>query len=384
MWRVCTCHERPPPVSARRVVVIGGGVMGSAAAWRLAGRGDEVTLLERFWPGHDRGSSHGTSRIFRLAYADPFYVDLAVRALPLWREAEEVTGRRVLTLTGAVDHGPSAVIEALREALSRAGRPAERLAPEQVAERWPGLRADTSALFHPEAGRLHADEAVAAFQQAARDRGARVRHGARVTGLSLQGEGAAVRVEGEDELRADAVVVAAGSWTASLLTGDRGPLRRLPALRVTQEQPVHFPAGDALSWPSFIHHPGAALPAAGRTVDGVYGLGSVDGVKAGFHGIGPVADPDHRDRTPDPGTVAALAAYAERWLPGVRHTAPDPLTCLYTTTVQRDFIADRQGPVTVLGGCSGHAFKFAPVLGELAAALVHGSPGPDRFTLNRP
>ncbi|MFD6300960.1 FAD-dependent oxidoreductase [Streptomyces sp. NPDC060235] len=372
-------------MSVRRVVVVGGGAMGSAAAWRLAARGDDVTLLERFRPGHDRGSSHGTSRIFRLAYADPFYVDLTVRALPLWQRLEEATGRRILTLTGAVDHGPAAVIEALHEGLTRVGRPAERLVPDQVAERWPGLRADTSALYHPEAGRLHADESVAAFQQAARDHGADVQHGVRVSGVSVEGDSVRVRVEGQEDIRADAVVVAVGSWTADLLVnGSDGPLRSLPALRVTQEQPAHFPAADPLSWPSFIHHPGAALPAVGPTVDGVYGLGSVEGVKAGFHGIGPVVDPEHRDRTPDAETVRALAAYAERWLPGVEHTAPEPLTCLYTTTKQHDFIADRQGPVTVLGGCSGHAFKFAPVLGELAADLIHGHPGPDRFRLDRP
>lgn len=358
--------------------------MGSAAAWRLAARGGEVTLLERFRPGHDRGSSHGTSRIFRLAYTDPFYVDLAVRALPWWRRLEEETGREVLSLTGAVDHGPAAVTDALYEALTAAGRPAERLVPEQVAERWPGLRADTGAVFHPEAGRLHADEAVAAFQQAARAHGADVRHGVRVTGVSVRGDGVRVVTEADGEWRADAVVAAVGAWTPALLAGGASaPVSGVPALRVTQEQPAHFPAADPLSWPSFIHHPGAALPAQGPTADGVYGLGSTDGVKAGFHGIGPVVDPDRRDRTPDAATLRALAAYAERWLPGVEHTAPDPLTCLYTTTVDHDFLVDRQGPVTVLGGCSGHGFKFASVIGELAASLVHGEPGPSRFALGR-
>ncbi|MFE0731494.1 FAD-dependent oxidoreductase [Streptomyces antibioticus] len=370
-------------MSVRRVVVIGGGVMGSAAAWRLAARGGEVTLLERFRPGHDRGSSYGTSRIFRLAYADPFYVDLAVRSLPLWRRLEEETGRRVLSPTGAVDHGPAAVTDALFETLTAAGRPVERMVPDQVAERWPGLRADTGAVFHPEAGRLHADDAVAAFQQSARAHGAEVRHGVRVTGVRvLDSGGARVVSEAGEEWTADAVVVAVGGWTPALLgDGASAPVSGLPALRVTQEQPAHFPAADPLSWPSFIHHPGAALPATGRSTDGVYGLGSTDGVKAGFHGIGPVVDPDHRDRTPDAATLDALAAYAERWLPGVDHTAPDPLTCLYTTTVDHDFLVDRQGPVTVLGGCSGHAFKFASFLGELAASLVHGEPGPARFAL---
>ncbi|MFJ6728594.1 FAD-dependent oxidoreductase [Streptomyces sp. NPDC091281] len=370
---------------ARRIVVVGGGVMGSAAAWRLAARGERVTLLERFEPNHDRGSSHGTSRIFRLAYADPFYVDLAVRALPLWRRLEEETGRDVLTLNGCLDHGPAAATDALFDTLTAAGRPVERLAPEAVAERWPGLRADTSAVFHPEAGRLHADEAVAAFQQAARALGADVRHGVRVTGVALSGDEVRVVTEAEEEWRADAVVVTVGGWTPGLLGGGwELPLTGLPALRVTQEQPAHFPAPDPLAWPSFIHHPGAALPAEGLSVSGVYGLGSADGVKAGFHGVGAVADPDRRDRSPDAGALGALAAYAERWLPGVEHTAGEPVTCLYTTTPDHDFVIDRQGPVTVLGGFSGHGFKFASAIGELAASLVAGEPGPSRFALGRP
>jgi sarcosine oxidase len=142
--------------------------MGSSAAWHLAARGERVTLFEQFTPCHDRGSSHGSSRIFRLAQPDPFHVALAVRALPLRRRLEEETGRRLLELTGAVDHGPAEATRALHDALAAAGRPSEFLTPAQVAERWQGLRADTSALFHPEAGRLHADDAVTAFQQAAR------------------------------------------------------------------------------------------------------------------------------------------------------------------------------------------------------------------------
>lgn len=128
-----------------------------------------------------------------------------MRSLPLWR-LEEETGRQVLTLTGAVDHGPAATTEALYEALTVAGHRAERLAPEEVAERWPGLRADTGAVFHPEAGRLHADEAVTAFQQAARAHGAEVRHCVRVTGLSVLGDDE-VRVitDTEEELHADAM-----------------------------------------------------------------------------------------------------------------------------------------------------------------------------------
>lgn len=362
---------------SRHIVVVGGGAMGSSAAWHLAAGGARVTLFEQFTPGHDRGSSHGSSRIFRLAYPDPFYVTLAVRALPLWRRLEEETGRHLLELTGAVDHGPAAATTALHDALTALGRPSELLTPAQAGERWPGLRADTSALFHPEAGRLHADDAVAAFQQAARQHGARIRHGVRVTRIAVRGERAEVITDGEEAVIADAVVLAAGSWTpdrsAGLVTG-------LPPLRVTQEQPVHFPAADALDWPSFIHHGGAGLPPGAA----VYGLGSTDGVKTGFHGVGPVVDPDHRDRATDLSALGRLQRYAARWLPGVDSTTPTATTCLYTTTPDEDFVIDRQGPLTVLAGFSGHGFKFASLVGALAADLAGGAPGLSRFALGPP
>src|ERR1700709_379232 len=122
---------------ANRVVVIGGGVMGASAAWHLAGRGHDATLREQYQPGHTEGSSHGSSRIFRLAYPDPFYVSLAARALPLWRQLEQESGLELLSLTGAVDHGPTAAIEALHGELRAGGHAARLLTPEQAAERWP-------------------------------------------------------------------------------------------------------------------------------------------------------------------------------------------------------------------------------------------------------
>ncbi|MFJ9948454.1 FAD-dependent oxidoreductase [Kitasatospora sp. NPDC091207] len=356
------------------VVVVGGGVMGSSAAWRLAARGHRVTLLEQFGPGHDRGSSHGSSRIFRLAYPEAFYVDLAVRALPLWRRLEREADAELLALTGAVDHGPAAVTSALHGVLTAAGRPAELLDPAQVAERWPGLRADTSALFHPEAGRLHADHCVAAFQRAAGGHGAVVRHGVRVGRLTVRDRGVELETDGAEVIRAQHVVVAVGGWAPSVLSE---LVPGLPPMRVTEERPVHFPAAAPLDWPSFIHHGGAGLASAA----GVYGLGSADGVKVGFHGVGPVVDPDHRADRPDAGAVEQVQEYARRWLPGVDHGAPTASTCLYTTTPDHDFVIDRRGPVTVLAGFSGHGFKFAPVLGELAADLVEGRPAASRFAL---
>ncbi|WP_327267372.1 FAD-dependent oxidoreductase [Streptomyces sp. NBC_01218] len=362
---------------APSTVIVGGGVMGASAAWRLAARGHRVTVLERFGPGHDRGSSHGSSRIFRLTYADPWYVQLALRALPLWRRLEEETGRPVLTVTGAVDHGSPATVRELAATLAAAGRPGALLSPAQAAERWPGLRADTSVLLHAEGGRLHADAAVAALLAAAAGLGADVRHGVRVRALRRTGSGVVAETGAGERVVADTAVVAVGGWSPSVLPD---LVDGLPPLRVTQEQPLHFAVDDALRWPAFVHHPGAGFDEPG----GVYGLGSADGVKVGFHAVGPVVDPDHRDRTPDPLAAARLEAYVRTWLPGLASAAPEPVTCLYTSTPDHDFVVDRQGPVTVLAGFSGHGFKFAPALGELAADLVEGRPGARRFALGRP
>lgn len=361
-----------------RVVIVGGGVLGSSAAWHLAGRGHAITVLEQFEPEHDRGSSHGSSRIFRVAYTNRVYIDLAVQALPLWRQVEEESETPVLTLTGAIDHGPESAVGALFDALLAAGQSVERLSIEAVAERWPGLRADSSAIYHRNAGRLHADHAVRALQTAAVRRGAEVLHQARVERITPRSDGVSEVITADQRVRvADLVVVAVGGWAPQMLSG---LVTGVPTLRVTQEQPAHFPAAEPLTWPSFVHHGGAGLAAS----FGVYGLGSDDGVKVGFHAIGPVVDDlSTRDRRIDLVTQNRLQEYAAAWLPGVNADRPESLTCLYTSTPDHDFVVDRQGPIVVMTGCSGHGFKFGSVIGALAADLVEGRSGVGQFALGR-
>jgi sarcosine oxidase len=359
-----------------RVVVIGGGVVGAASAWRLAARGHRVTLLEQFAGGHHHGASHGTSRIFRHAYTDPTYVDLAGRALRGWLRLERSTGADVFRRTGAVDHGDPAAIQLLARSLRQAGLEFELLSPRAAGQRWPGIRFDTVALHHADAGRLHADRAVDALWRAARQAGADVRELTPVREIRSNAHGLDVVLD-DDVLRPDQLVVAAGAWSEKLLTGRLG----LPQLRTTQEQPAHFASSIELQrWPSFIHHPGAGLIRPG----GIYGLASVDGVKIGEHGTGPEVDPDHRDHRPDPAGVQRLRSYARAWLPGVDADSADPLTCLYTTTPDHNFIIDRAGSIVVTAGFSGHGFKFGPALGDLVVDLVEARrPGFDLFSLRR-
>ena len=358
-------------------LVVGGGAMGSAAAWQLARRGVDVALLERFEPGHANGASHGTSRIFRTSYADPTYVSLALRAEGLWRELEDESGADLLTVTGGVDHGVGPHVAAIAEALDTLGLPHAWLTPEAAAERWPGLRFSGPALFHPNSGRLHADRSVQALQDVAAARGAQVEHRTRVTSIDVLGDDL-VRVDTETgSWTARRVVVAAGAWAADLLAD----LVPLPRIVVTQEQPAHFvPYRADADWPSFTHQPGDDEPGA-SAFGGIYGLSSgAEGVKVGFHGTGPRVHPDHRDFLPELSQLAALREYVRAWLAGVDADRAVPISCTYATTPDANFVIDRVGPVVVAAGFSGHGFKFVPAIGELLADLTVGRRAPALFS----
>src|SRR3954462_2626420 len=121
------------------VVVVGGGAMGAASARALAMRGRRVANVEQFEEEHGRGSSHGPSRIFRLAYQDASYVPLAQRALTLWRELSEECGTPLLDTTGGIDHGPPEVLDEIADGLAVQGATSQRLTAPDAMQRWPGM-----------------------------------------------------------------------------------------------------------------------------------------------------------------------------------------------------------------------------------------------------
>lgn len=371
-------------------VVIGGGAMGSATAWQLARRGRSVLLLERFPPGHVNGASHGASRNFNTAYADPTYVAMLAEALPLWRGLEAETGARLLEQVGIVNHGPNPSFDAVAAALHGAGIGAEFLAPEAAGERWPGIRFDGRVLHTPDAGRLNADAAVSALQAAAVAAGAEIRHRSSALRLEVLGD-ERVRVTTETEvIEARRAVVTVGAWTSGLLAG----VLPVPRLVVTQEQPAHFALRDrspdaaaraAAEWPGFNHAFDPADPRYDHWYSPVYGMYTPgQGVKAGWHGVGPVTDPDARSFRPEPVQLAALQRYVRDWLPGADPDVLEPVSCTYTTTADEDFVLDRVGPVVVGAGFSGHGFKFTPAIGRILADLAtDAGPAPARFALGR-
>jgi sarcosine oxidase len=331
--------------------------MGAATAWWLARDGREVVLLEQFAAGHTRGSSHGGSRIFRLAYDLPRYVRMAQLALPLWRELEEETGTTLLETTGGFDHGDPTGLQLVAEALDTQGAPFEFLTPGAAAERWPAFRFAGDVLFQPDAGRCRADATVAALHQAAAALGADIRFEEGAVAIEPVLDDVQVRTAHE-EYRARVIVLAAGAWLPKLAAG----LVPLPAMKVSQEQVFHFRPVDATAaWPSFIH----------LRDPFIYGLETPgEGIKVAEHHTGAEVDPDHRDFAIDPAGAARVREYVARWIPGVD---PDPVTqttCLYTTTPTEDFHITRDGPFVVVSACSGHGFKFTPLVGRMAADLV--------------
>jgi sarcosine oxidase len=364
--------SRLPPVIRSDVIVVGGGAMGSAAAWWLARRGRDVTLLEQYEQGHCRGSSHGGSRIFRLAYPDPVYINMAKAALPLWRELEEDAGRGLLETTGGLDHGDPGMVSAISAALRACSVTCQQLTRYEAAERWPMFRFDGPVCFQPDAGRCLADATVRALQDRATHYGAALHFEETAVQVEANGDGIAVTTPA-DRYEAPVAVIAAGAWVERLISSTLP----LPPLTVTQEQPFHFAALRFGAWPSFIHYRQPAI----------YGLETPgEGIKVAEHHTGVrVDDLDRRTFAVDPTGRQRVIDYVDDWIPGLIAEPSSETTCLYTTTPSEDFVIDRRGPLVVAAGFSGHGFKFTPLVGRMLADLVVGGDGPGRrFALPGP
>ncbi|HJY99734.1 MAG TPA: FAD-dependent oxidoreductase, partial [Streptosporangiaceae bacterium] len=208
-------------MSAERVdvVVIGAGLAGSATARALARRGRSAVVLEAFQPGHRRGSSHGSARIFRRAYPDPLYVQLTGEAQRLWRQLADEAGEELVLTTGGIDFGPAREQEKLYEILGAFGVPAELISPGEAAERWPGVAFGTDpVMFHPDAGVIDAERAMGAMRALAEAQGVQIHYNSPVLSVAASADGAEVRTA-ERSWRARAVVVAAGPWAEPLIGG---------------------------------------------------------------------------------------------------------------------------------------------------------------------
>jgi sarcosine oxidase len=357
------------------VIVVGGGAMGSAAAAHLAAAGQRVLLLERFSPGHEGGSSHGLTRIIRLAYFEhPSYVPLLRRAYELWFALEGRSGETLLHRTGGLDIGAEGtrVFEGSLASCGAHDLPHEVLDGDALTRRFPAWRVPrgTRAVLQPDAGFLLPERCIAAHLAMARAHGADVRFEERVREwASLNGRVRVTTDRGAYE--AGQLVLAAGAWM-----GDVAP--SLASRLVVERQVLGwFEVADRdlfapARFPIFVHE------AAEGTFYGFPEFG-VPGLKIGrYHHRAECVDPDSMDRTVGAADERVLRDGLARYLPGANGARLDARTCLFTNTRDEHFIVARDpsaSEVLLLSPCSGHGFKFASVIGEVASELVtRGSP----------
>jgi sarcosine oxidase len=351
------------------IVVLGGGTMGTAAAWALGKRGLQSVVLEQFRHVHDQGSHGGETRVIRHAYAEsPEYVPLVRRADELWRELEATTGEQVLVRSGGLELAAPGYghARAARASADEHGLTYEWLAADEVESRWPAFRVpdDWDALYSPDSGFLLTEPALRGMADAARALGATVMEETRAVAWGATPD--AIWVETPvARYEAGALIVTAGAWSTRTLADLHVPIHVLRKTLWWQEvdDPRRF---EPERFPVFI----TDSPAGEIYGFPVYG---VPGLKIANHAGGQVVDPETVDRSTRPGENQDCLALAAHVLPGVGSRVVKSAVCLYAMTPDTDFIIDRHPAlphVAIGAGFSGHGFKFAPAIGELLAGLV--------------
>jgi sarcosine oxidase len=357
-------------MSEPHIIVVGLGAMGSAALCQLARRGVRATGLEQFAPGHDRGSSHGPTRIMRLAhFENAAYVPLMRRAYALWRELENIAGQKLLHITGIAEIGPAdgEIVQGTLAAARNYDLDREIVDAGELMRRYPGFKIPQhyKAVLQPDGGYIEAERAIAATLGVAKAAGAVVRSGEKVLAIAPRGDGVRVTTD-RATIDADGAIMTAGPWLNALV-----PELRLP-LTVTRQVVGWFDPDDAAKFaedrfPVFIlesrHGTHYGLPAYGRR-----------GIKvAKHHHCNEAVEPDSCDRTVTAEDEAAIRAPLAQFLPGANGRLLDAQTCLYTMTPDGTFIIDRAPGcprLVIASPCCGHGFKFAPVVGEIVADLA--------------
>ena len=352
------------------VIVLGVGGMGSAACQQLASRGARVLGLEQFQLVHDRGSSHGETRIIRQAYFEhPDYVPLLLRTYELWRQLEQSTGRTLFDQVGLVMSGiaDGETISGAKTSANLHHLTIEELTASAANRRWPAFSFpdEHAVVFEPVAGMLRVEACVQAHLDRATGQGAEIHANEQVLSWTSTGNSVSVQTD-RGEYSAGNLVITAGAWASRSLQ-DLGlplqvlrkfvgwfPIRQGP-YRSDQGMPTYFfelPHGT------------------------FYGFPSIDGqtVKMAEHSGGqPVDDPTLVDRALHDFDLPRLSGFLQDHLPGLSPTPVRHSVCQYTMTPDQHFIVDRhpQWPnVALAAGFSGHGFKFAPVIGEALADLA--------------
>jgi len=351
-------------------IVVGAGAVGTAAAYHLASRGHKVVALDPHPPGHDKGSSHGGTRIIRLVYFEhPDYVPLLKRAFTLWQVLDETVDTKLLTRTGILQSGPpnGEVMAGMRDAAQAHGLPVESLTASDIATTYPGfrLRDGDDALFDPNGGILAVEDCVRAHATMAEMAGASFNIGERVVGWQEKGGQVQVVTEA-GTYSAERLVITPGAWAPGLLPATR---RYVHLLRKSL---FWFDAGDD----TYAIENGSPVFLFEQDSHTFYGFPAIDdkGIKLADHNNGrPLTVPEQLDRHVDPDELEAASLFLRHHLPRAGHQLNHHTTCMYTMSEDGHFVVDRYpgtNHVYFAAGLSGHGFKFASVLGEVLADLA--------------
>jgi sarcosine oxidase len=353
-------------------IVVGLGAMGSATTYHLAKRGQKVLALEQFSQGHAFGSSHGDSRIIRQQYFEhPLYVPLVQRAYELWRELEQVTYRKLMTITGGLMIGPpdDLVVSGALHSAREHGLPHQVLSADQIRERFPAFNPPPGhvAAWDPRAGFLIADACNEAHIDAARAKGADIRYGEPMRNWTANDDDVRVTTSA-GTYSAGKLVLTTGSWTKAAAAETELPLTIEREVLVWFDPSDEADLYDSSRFPIFCHEyePGHITFGVSRTARGV---------KAGIHHSRDFIDsPDAVERIVTEREIDQLRELLRGVLPDLASSRiADTGVCLYTNTPDDNFIIDWHpfhDRVLVCSPCSGHGFKFASVIGEVQADLL--------------
>jgi sarcosine oxidase len=360
--------------SAFDVIVVGLGAMGSATAYHLSKQHTKVLGLEAFLPAHDKGSSHGESRIIRQAYfEDPAYVPLVLRAYELWDELQNESNEDILSITGGVAIGSPqrGLITGCLKSARRNGREHDLLDAREMRQRFPQVAlADNEVAFYEEkAGYLKPEECIGQHLRCASKRGADLRFEEPVLSwrASQSGDGVSVTTE-KQTYQARSLVISVGPWFAELVPGVSMPVivsRRVMFWLKPTSQPSAF---DRRIFPIFIWEPeqGPLFYGCPRTRE-------AGDPKVGIHSGGEECTPSTIDRVINARDEMAIRSAIRSRIPTLNGEVSHAATCMYTMTPDEHFIIDAHPEypqVSLAAGFSGHGFKFSSVVGEILSDLA--------------
>jgi monomeric sarcosine oxidase len=353
-------------------IVLGAGAMGSAAAYHLAKAGQRVLLLEQFEIDHQKGSSYGFSRITRYAYENPIYVHLMKSVFPAWSALETEANEILFTRTGGLDFGRSDQKSLMNiiDSLDTEGVRYELWTAAEAEKHFPQFRFDPDMLiiYQGDGGILSASRCVRAHISLAEQHGAEICTNMPIVSITPQNDSVEIKTA-TDTFSAARLVIAAGSWAKSVLATLDLDLPLIPMqcqeAYFETDQPADY---EASRFPTFIAH---MLNVYDRAP---YGIASHEGsgLKVGFHGGKPVGQPSEINYIPDENESKRILAFTQRCLPGVQ-SARSSRVCMYTVTPDEHFLIDKHPAYSHIvfgGGCSGHSFKFSPLIGSILTDLA--------------